>query len=84
MQGVRKTDTDVNRHWEEPDEVMTATLDQLIPRLLDPLTAEGRSIKPRLIHGDLWEANIGTDVQTGRHTSSTYVRIMRVTRRSWV
>ncbi|KAI1777246.1 Fructosamine kinase-domain-containing protein [Hypoxylon cercidicola] len=44
---------------------MQVTLEQLIPRLLNPLTADGRSIKPCLIHGDLWESNIGTDANTG-------------------
>ncbi|KAI1440303.1 Fructosamine kinase-domain-containing protein [Annulohypoxylon stygium] len=62
---VYNLDTEVNGFWKELDDVMQITLEKLIPRLLDPLTAEGRSIKPCLIHGDLWESNIGTDTQTG-------------------
>ncbi|KAI0894727.1 Fructosamine/Ketosamine-3-kinase [Annulohypoxylon nitens] len=62
---VYNLDTEVNGFWKELDDVMQITLEKLIPRLLDPLTAEGRSIKPCLIHGDLWESNIGTDTHTG-------------------
>jgi protein-ribulosamine 3-kinase len=65
MRDVYKLDVKVNGFWQELDDVMQITLEKLIPRLLNPLTAEGRSIKPCLIHGDLWESNIGTDVQTG-------------------
>ncbi|KAI6082943.1 Fructosamine/Ketosamine-3-kinase [Hypoxylon rubiginosum] len=58
-------DMNVNGFWKDLDDVMQVTLKKLIPRLLDPLTADGRSIKPCLIHGDLWESNIGTDANTG-------------------
>ena len=62
---VYKLDVEVNGSWQELDDAMQITLQKLIPRLLNPLTAEGRTIKPSLIHGDLWESNIGTDVRTG-------------------
>lgn len=62
---VYKLDVEVNGFWQELDDVMQLTLEKLIPRLLDALTADGRSIKPCLIHGDLWESNIGTDAHTG-------------------
>ncbi|KAL2143050.1 hypothetical protein VTI28DRAFT_390 [Corynascus sepedonium] len=65
MRDVYNLDNEVNGFWQELDDVMQITFDKLIPRLLDPLTADGRTIKPSLIHGDLWESNIGTDVQTG-------------------
>ncbi|XXG95761.1 hypothetical protein Hte_002032 [Hypoxylon texense] len=65
MHDVYVLDTSVNGFWKDLDDVMQVTLGTLIPRLLDPLTAEGRSIKPCLIHGDLWESNIGTDTNTG-------------------
>jgi fructosamine-3-kinase len=35
--------------------------DKVIPRLLRPLESEGRSVKPCLVHGDLWYANTSTD-----------------------
>ncbi|ORY61679.1 Fructosamine kinase-domain-containing protein [Pseudomassariella vexata] len=61
MNDVYQLEKKVNGLWQELDDVMQITLEHLIPRLLDPLTTEGRSIKPCLIHGDLWESNIGTD-----------------------
>lgn len=38
--------------------------EKVIPRLLRPLEKEGRSIKPSLVHGDLWYANSGIDVNS--------------------
>jgi fructosamine-3-kinase len=37
----------------------------VVPKLLRPLEADGRKVKPCLIHGDLWDGNIGTDAKTG-------------------
>jgi protein-ribulosamine 3-kinase len=65
MHDVYKLDVEVNGFWKELDDIVQTTLEKLIPRLLDTLVAEGRTIKPCLIHGDLWESNIGTDVRTG-------------------
>ncbi|KAJ5646091.1 hypothetical protein N7490_002463 [Penicillium lividum] len=65
MRDVYQLDVEINGPWKELDDVVQITLEKLIPRLLDPLTADGRSIKPCLIHGDLWESNIGTDSNTG-------------------
>ena len=38
--------------------------DKVIPRLLRPLESGGRSIKPSLIHGDLWHGNASMDGDT--------------------
>ncbi|KAL8944382.1 MAG: hypothetical protein Q9211_000616 [Gyalolechia sp. 1 TL-2023] len=37
---------------------------KVVPRLLRPLESGGRSIKPCLIHGDLWHGNATTDAET--------------------
>ena len=37
----------------------------MIPKVLGPLQSDGRSIKPSLIHGDLWEENTGLKLETG-------------------
>ncbi|KAF9893520.1 hypothetical protein FE257_010832 [Aspergillus nanangensis] len=37
---------------------------KVIPRLMRPLQTNGRSIKPTLCHGDLWDGNIQIDVDT--------------------
>lgn len=52
-------------HDLEFDVLVPAIFDKVIPRLLRPLESEGRSVKPCLVHGDLWYANSGIDVDTG-------------------
>ena len=54
-----RLDNETNEHWPELDSVAERTLLRVIPRLLGALQTEGREIKPCLIHGDLWEGNIG-------------------------
>ncbi|KUI57890.1 Protein-ribulosamine 3-kinase, chloroplastic [Cytospora mali] len=55
----------INEFWQLYDDVVKMALDKLIPRLLDILTKNGQAIRPVLIHGDLWESNIGTDEESG-------------------
>lgn len=43
---------------------MEQLITQSVPRLLMPLQADGRILKPCLVHGDLWEENCGTDMVT--------------------
>jgi len=45
--------------------VRKLVFDKVIPRLLDPLQSEGRTIKPCLVHGDLWDQNCADDMNTG-------------------
>lgn len=49
----------------ELDVLVPILFDKVIPRLLRPLESEGRSVKPSLVHGDLWYANSGIDINTG-------------------
>ncbi|RMJ29027.1 Fructosamine kinase [Aspergillus sp. HF37] len=51
-------------HDPEFDVLVPAIFDKVIPRLLRPLESDGRSVKPCLVHGDLWYANSGIDVDT--------------------
>ena len=39
-------------------------LAKVIPRLLRPLQTGGRTIRPTLCHGDLWQGNVGIDSKT--------------------
>ena len=48
----------------EFDVLGPALFNKVIPRLLRPLESDGRSVKPSLVHGDLWYANSGIDVDT--------------------
>ena len=65
LAGIAELDTGVNGPWAELAAALDVTVKVVIPRLLGVLEQNGRSIKPCLIHGDLWEGNIGTDLETG-------------------
>jgi protein-ribulosamine 3-kinase len=55
-----RLDLQTNGPWPEFERVSERILTRVIPRLLGVLQEDGRDIKPCLIHGDLWEGNIGT------------------------
>jgi protein-ribulosamine 3-kinase len=56
-QSVRGADTEFNSVAEE-------FFEKVVPRLLRPLQSSGRSIKPTLVHGDLWHGNAQVDMDT--------------------
>ncbi|KAG7004716.1 hypothetical protein G7Y79_00024g056660 [Physcia stellaris] len=64
--GALQLDVVTNGPWKELEDIVDQTVKDVIPLLLGFLETGGRSIKPCLIHGDLWEGNIGTDSETGR------------------
>lgn len=37
---------------------------KVIPRLLRPLETGGRTIRPCLVHGDIWDGNVATNLDT--------------------
>jgi protein-ribulosamine 3-kinase len=51
--------------WLEFQHICRLTVEKVIPRLLEPLQSDGRSIKPCLVHGDLWDENTATNTDTG-------------------
>jgi protein-ribulosamine 3-kinase len=65
LQHVIDLDFELNGEWSDLDRVEQRLKDGVIPRLLGALTEGDRSIKPSLIHGDLWEGNIGTSFDGG-------------------
>ncbi|KAI1214672.1 Fructosamine kinase-domain-containing protein [Annulohypoxylon truncatum] len=65
LQDVIKYDNETNGVWPEYDAACKQLIDVVIPRLLGALQSDGRNITPSLIHGDLWERNIGIDMETG-------------------
>ncbi|KAI0835353.1 Fructosamine kinase-domain-containing protein [Hypoxylon sp. FL0890] len=65
LRDVIRYDNETNDPWPEYDAACKQLIDVVIPRLLGALQSEGRSITPSLIHGDLWEKNIGIDRETG-------------------
>ncbi|KAJ8124086.1 hypothetical protein ONZ43_g109 [Nemania bipapillata] len=60
-----RLDEEKHGEWPEFQKVCKLTLEKVIPRLLGPLQSEGRTIKPCLVHGDLWDENTATDMDTG-------------------
>jgi protein-ribulosamine 3-kinase len=57
---------DLERHgpWPEFEAACEELITVVVPKLLDPLQAEGRELNPALIHGDFWEKNIALDRNT--------------------
>lgn len=60
LKGALCLDLETNGPWPELQRISDRVLTRVIPRLLGALQEDGRDIKPCLIHGDLWEGNIGT------------------------
>jgi protein-ribulosamine 3-kinase len=52
--------------WKEMEELRSAIVTKVIPRLLRPLELNGRTVKPSLVHGDLWCGNTALDTMTGK------------------
>jgi len=65
LKDVIRFDNETNGPWPEYDAACKQLIDVAIPRLLGALQSDGREITPALIHGDLWERNIGIDMETG-------------------
>ena len=69
LKDVIKYDNEANGPWPEYDAACKQLIDVVIPRLLGVLQSDGREIKPSLIHGYLWEQNIGIDMETKKSSS---------------
>jgi fructosamine-3-kinase len=47
-------------------EMQPALYEKVCPRLLRPLETEGRTLRPCLVHGDLWDGNTAVRARTGQ------------------
>ena len=65
LKHVAQMDFEINGDWEEMNILEQRIFDLVIPRLIGNLENDGRSVKPSLIHGDLWEGNTGTSYEDG-------------------
>ncbi|KAK8197608.1 Fructosamine kinase-domain-containing protein [Phyllosticta capitalensis] len=65
LKHVTDLDFKANGYWERLDILEQRTFESVIPKLIGALEAEGRSVKPCLIHANLWEGNTGTSIETG-------------------
>jgi len=57
---------------EELDMCERALLEKVIPRLLRPLEGEGRTVRPCLVHGDLWDGNVGVVEEEGEERAVVF------------
>lgn len=65
VRGAMKLNKDLNGDWKDLEECVERLITNVVPKVLGPLEADGRVVKPCLIHGDLWDGNVGTDFETG-------------------
>ncbi|KAJ8133463.1 hypothetical protein O1611_g173 [Lasiodiplodia mahajangana] len=65
MRHMLKIETERRGRSEELERLSVPFLGKVIPRLLRPLETEGRSIRPVLIHGDLWLGNVSPQKDSG-------------------
>jgi fructosamine-3-kinase len=65
LKGAMQLNREINGTWKNLEQCVDRLIKQVVPKVLGPLEEGGRSVKPTLIHGDLWDGNIGTDFQTG-------------------
>ncbi|KAK3903586.1 Fructosamine kinase-domain-containing protein [Staphylotrichum tortipilum] len=63
--GVCALDMKRNGPWPEYERAIDQIVQKVIPRLLDNLLDQGQPIKPCIIHGDLWDGNVGLRKNTG-------------------
>lgn len=54
-----------NGSYPELEEAFGIFKSKTIKLVLDPLQADGRELKPSLIHGDMWEENASTNLTIG-------------------
>lgn len=65
LKGICKIDIENNGPWPEMERATEQLINKVIPRLLGDLRHDGEPIKPCIIHGDLWEPNLGTRFDNG-------------------
>ena len=64
--GICERDLAINGPWPELERATEHLANVVIPRLLGILQEDGRVLKPSIIHGDLWEGNMGINMGTGK------------------
>ncbi|KAL8811096.1 MAG: hypothetical protein Q9200_002066 [Gallowayella weberi] len=65
VRGAMRLNTEINGKWKNLEHCVDRLISHVVPQVLGPLESDGRVVKPCLIHGDLWDGNIGTDSETG-------------------
>lgn len=65
LEYIFELDTINNESWPDLYRLYSRAITHLVPRLIAPLEVAPRTIVPSLIHGDIWEGNMGTVVSSG-------------------
>ncbi|KAK5216185.1 hypothetical protein LTR72_010756 [Exophiala xenobiotica] len=65
MKAFAEQERKVHGESKELQELLPALYTKVCPRLLRPLQTGGRTIRPVLVHGDLWYGNMATNAATG-------------------
>jgi fructosamine-3-kinase len=65
LRGAMKLNKELNGDWKDLEPCIDRLISHVVPQVIAPLEANGRKVKPCLIHGDLWDGNVGTDFETG-------------------
>lgn len=65
-----------NGAWPKLERAVEQIVTKVVPRLLGDLRVEGHPIEPCLLHGDLWEPNLGIRKENG-NLISEFFSIMR-------
>ncbi|KAF2010803.1 hypothetical protein BU24DRAFT_471866 [Aaosphaeria arxii CBS 175.79] len=66
LMNIYEKDLATNGRWVEMERATKQIVHVVIPRLLGALQAGDRKLEPAIIHGDLWEGNMGINVQNGK------------------
>lgn len=64
LRGAMQLNKDLIGPWKDLEQLVDRLITHVVPKVLGPLEEEGRTVKPTLIHGDLWDGNIGIDPGT--------------------
>jgi hypothetical protein len=80
VRGAMQLNRERNGAWKILEQLVDRLITHAVPKVLGQLEADGRVLKPVLIHGDLWDGNIGTDFETGEFTCSMPVFTMYIMR----
>lgn len=65
VKGAMQLNREKNGAWKNLEQLVDRLITHVVPKVLGPLEAEGRVLNPTLIHGNLWDGNVGIDCENG-------------------
>ena len=76
--GAMQLNRERNGIWKNLAQVVRRLITRVVSQVRGPLEAEGKAMKPTLIHGDLWDGNV--TLETEGSTSWMRASTMRMVR----